>query len=61
MADDELYDLAVSGTYCKKLPISDGFAVFINDGHVMRVRMGVDPDDDTCFGIQSRSCPSFGH
>lgn len=59
VAGDEVDDFAVSGAHGQKIPVSDGLAVFIDDGHVMRVGMGIDPSDDTGFGSQNRSCSTF--
>ena len=39
--------------------VGEGLAVFIDDGHVVSVSVGVDTGDDFgCFGYQDGSCPA---
>ncbi|WP_284981815.1 hypothetical protein [Arthrobacter sp. efr-133-TYG-118] len=60
MAGDEFDNFSVSGAYCQEFAIRDGLAMFIDDGHVMGVGVGIDAgDDDIRVGSQGRNCPSF--
>lgn len=46
MAGDEVKQLTVAGGCCWELLISDGFAVFGDNGDVVCVGVGVNTDDD---------------
>lgn len=58
VAGDELYDFPVAGSHGQELPVCEWFAVFVDDGHVVCVGVGVDAGHDCGrFVCQDGMCP----
>jgi hypothetical protein len=58
-ASDEIHDLVVSGSHGEEFPVREGFAVFVDDGHMVCVGVGVDTGDDfACLICHDGTCPS---
>lgn len=49
MGGDEVDDFPVSGAHGQEFLVGEGFAVFVDQGHVVCVGVGVDTRDDFCW------------